>query len=115
MRNIIVFLLVLGILFIVGRMLKKTASPVITADMVSHAYIVDVRQPEEFAAGHFAGAVNVPLGDISGRVSELKAQKKTIIVYCRSGNRSGQAKAVLAKYGLSVLNGMTQKTLESAK
>lgn len=115
MTKITVFLLLVVVALIAGRLLKKAPETTLSAAIISQAYIVDVRQPEEFAAGHFAGAVNIPLGDIQGHVATLKEQTKPIIVYCRSGNRSGQVKALLAKHGVSVFNGINQKTLETAK
>lgn len=71
------------------------------------AMIVDVRTPAEFAGGHAKGAVNIPLDRIPYELDAFK-NKPGIIVYCRSGNRSGQAKAFLDQQGISnVLNGGT--------
>lgn len=56
-----------------------------------HAYVlVDVRQPDEYAAGHIPGAVLMPLGEISGRMAELPVDRD-IVFYCRSGKRSRAA------------------------
>jgi rhodanese-related sulfurtransferase/rubrerythrin len=49
--------------------------------------LVDVRQPDEYATGHIAGAILIPLGEIPQRMRELPVDKD-IIVYCRSGKRS---------------------------
>ncbi|MDO4691742.1 MAG: rhodanese-like domain-containing protein [Porphyromonadaceae bacterium] len=68
------------------------------------AMLVDVRTPEEFAAGSVSGAVNIPLSTIGSRLEEFKG-KKGILVFCRSGNRSRQAKAILDKAGIpNVIN-----------
>lgn len=68
--------------------------------------VVDVRETAEFAAGHFAGAINIPLGIIPLRLDECKAMNGPIVVYCRSGNRSGMAMNLLKQAGLSeVYNG----------
>lgn len=68
--------------------------------------VVDVRETGEFAGGHFAGAVNIPLGIIPLRLDEFKAMNGPIVVYCRSGNRSGMAMNLLKQAGLSeVYNG----------
>jgi len=115
MTKLTIFLLLVVVVLIGGRLLKKAPETTLSADLISQAYIVDVRQPEEFEAGHFSGAVNMPLGEISSHVSELKQIKTPIIVYCRSGNRSGQAKVILEKHGISVLNGVNQKILETTK
>ncbi len=69
------------------------------------AFLVDVRTPAEFASGSVKGAVNIPLDTIQNKLSLFK-DKKSVIVFCRSGNRSGQAKAILERNGISgVVNG----------
>lgn len=60
--------------------------------------LIDVRTPEEFASGHIAGAQNIPLQELPNRLGELP-QDQPIVLYCRSGNRSGQAMQLLAKAG----------------
>lgn len=67
------------------------------------AYLLDVRTPEEYAAGHIAGAHNLPLDKVAGWTGELP-QDKTIYVICRSGHRSAQASELLKKAGLDVMN-----------
>lgn len=62
--------------------------------------IVDVRRPDEFAEGHIAGAINVPSDDITDDMPELLPDKEqTLLVYCRSGNRSKEASRKLADIG----------------
>lgn len=71
------------------------------------AYLVDVRGPGEFAQGSVRGAVNIPLDTITAQIAKFK-NKKNIIVFCRSGNRSGQAKIILEQQGIqNVVNGGT--------
>ncbi|NPV90318.1 MAG: rhodanese-like domain-containing protein [Firmicutes bacterium] len=66
--------------------------------------IVDVRQPEQYQAGHLPGAVNIPLVDLWDRRMELDPTKD-IITYCNSGNSGGTAKNVLLSLGFrSVCN-----------
>ena len=57
--------------------------------------LVDVRTPEEFSSGHIPGAVNIPVQELADRLSEVPTDED-VIVYCRSGNRSGQAMTILA-------------------
>lgn len=66
-------------------------------NMVDSATIfIDVRNEDEYAAGHLEGAINIPLSDIPSRKQEIKdLGEKTVIFYCRSGNRSGSAVAHL--------------------
>jgi phage shock protein E len=64
------------------------------------ARLVDVRTPEEFAAGHLPGAVNLPVDALEGRAAaELAPTDAPVVVYCRSGKRSARAAAVLGKLG----------------
>lgn len=71
------------------------------------AYLVDVRTPQEFDAGHVKGSTNIPLDRIPNSLNQLKG-KKNIIVFCRSGNRSSQAKSILERNGFTnVINGGT--------
>jgi phage shock protein E len=71
------------------------------------AFLVDVRTPSEFAGGSVKGAVNIPLETIGKNLEKFK-NKKNIVVFCRSGNRSGQAQAILKQNGISnVMNGGT--------
>jgi rhodanese-related sulfurtransferase len=82
-----------------------------TADLKSimdeGAFLVDVRTPGEFATHHLRGSVNIPLNSIQGQLSKFKS-KKNIIVFCLSGGRSSQAKAILEQNGFTnVVNGGT--------
>ena len=71
------------------------------------AFLVDVRTPGEYSEGHVKGSVNIPLDSISSKISQFKG-KDSIVVFCRSGNRSGQAKAILEANGIkNVVNGGT--------
>lgn len=64
--------------------------------------VVDVRRPDEFAAGHIPGAVCIPNETIGTQPSDGLADKaQTILVYCRSGNRSKQAAQKLFDMGYS--------------
>lgn len=66
--------------------------------------ILDVRTPEEFAAGHVPGAKNIPHDQLSNRLAELAGAKdKDIIVYCRSGRRSEMALNTLSSQGFKRL------------
>ncbi|MDD4692665.1 MAG: rhodanese-like domain-containing protein [Eubacterium aggregans] len=62
--------------------------------------IVDVREPDEYAGGHIQGAINIPLGTIgNGGEGQLADKQATLLVYCRSGNRSRQAAEKLVSLG----------------
>lgn len=71
------------------------------------AFLVDVRTPEEFKEGNVKGSTNIPLDLIPFKLDQFKG-KENIIVFCRSGNRSGQAKLILEQNGLTnITNGGT--------
>ena len=76
-------------------------------DIIKGAFLVDVRTAAEFKEGSVTGAVNIPLDSVTSHFSTFNG-KENIIVFCRSGNRSGQAKAILEQNGFSnVVNGGT--------
>lgn len=62
--------------------------------------LVDVRQPEEFAAGHIEGAQLMPLDTVEANYTKLPKDVK-LIVYCRSGHRSAKAVHILLSHGYS--------------
>lgn len=62
--------------------------------------IVDVRTPDEYAAGHVPGAINIPYDAMDARAAEIIAHKdERVVLYCRSGRRSGIAAKALASKG----------------
>ena len=71
------------------------------------AFLVDVRSPGEFAEGNVKGSVNIPLDQVQNQLAKFK-DKEYIVVFCRSGNRSGQDKSILEQNGFTnVTNGGT--------
>lgn len=87
----------------VGYLLFMRGSDVTGSDarrlVEAGARLVDVRTPEEFAAGHIPGAVNIPVQELDRRIGELEPKERTVVVYCRSGNRSGSAARMLKSAG----------------
>jgi rhodanese-related sulfurtransferase len=72
-------------------------------DLPADAVILDVREAEEWAAGHVDGATHVPLGEVPQRLGELP-DADPLYVICRSGNRSGRAVAWLGRQGFETVN-----------
>lgn len=70
-------------------------------EKTSGAVLLDVRTPVEYHSGHIEGATNIDFENVSFD-SEIKKldTTKMYFVYCRSGNRSGQAISVMKKYGI---------------
>ena len=67
--------------------------------------VLDVREQSEYDEGHIPGVVLIPLGEIPGRLSEIPTDK-TVIVTCRSGNRSAQAVDFLRQNGFDNVHNM---------
>jgi rhodanese-related sulfurtransferase len=77
----------------------------------SGAFILDVRQPDEWNTVHIPGANLIPLGELESRLNEVPRDQEVVVV-CHSGNRSKQGRDILEKSGFeqvtSVKGGMTQ-------
>lgn len=66
------------------------------------ALVVDVRTAEEYAEGHYPGAINIPHEMIIEGLQERSVSANDIVIlYCRSGNRSGQAQVALQSQGFT--------------
>ena len=64
--------------------------------------ILDVRTPQEFAAGHVPGAINIPHTELEKRYSELELEgSDELVVYCQSGRRAAIAEAALGDLGFT--------------
>ena len=64
--------------------------------------ILDVRTLAEFEEGHIEGAINIPVDELSGRLDEL-GKEDELLVYCRTGNRSGAAVSILSDEGYTTI------------
>jgi rhodanese-related sulfurtransferase len=64
--------------------------------------VLDVRTPDEYVAGHVPGAVNIPHDQVAARLAEVP-KDKDVVIYCRSGRRTGLAAELLAANGYSRL------------
>jgi len=75
------------------------------------AYILDVRQPEEWNDAHIPGATLIPLGELENRLNEVPKDQEVVVV-CRSGNRSATGRDILRQAGFeqvtSMAGGMNQ-------
>lgn len=74
-----------------------TASALLNADVV-----LDVREPDEYAAGHLPGAINIPRGLLEFKVSATPALEQRdlkLVVYCKTGGRAALAACTLHEMG----------------
>lgn len=69
------------------------------------AFILDVRQPEEWIDYHIPGSTLIPLGELESRLSEVPKDKDVVVV-CRSGNRSQEGRDILSRAGFSQVTSM---------
>ena len=72
-------------------------------DELNHPFLLDVREPDEFDAGHAPDATPHPLGTLP-EVSTLLPTDRPILCICRSGGRSAQATAFLRDQGFDAIN-----------
>jgi rhodanese-related sulfurtransferase len=82
---------------------------IMSADLPAGVYLLDVREDDEWAAGHAPDAVHVRLGELAARCDEIPRDRE-IYVICRSGTRSAYAARSLSDAGwkaVSVADGMT--------
>jgi rhodanese-related sulfurtransferase len=69
------------------------------------AFVLDVREPSEWEAGHIPGATLIPLGQLASRTSEVPSDRQVVVV-CHSGNRSAQGRDILLAAGLPSVTSM---------
>ena len=106
-NNILIPLVIAGVLIFL-----YACKPSPTINLPDNPYLVDVRTAKEFNAGSVDGAINIPLDQVEARLGEFKG-KENLVLFCRSGNRSGQAKAILEKNGFKdIVNGGGWKSLK---
>lgn len=80
------------------------------------ATVVDVREADEYAAGHVPGAILVPLSELEARVDDIP-DDRPVLVICKSGGRSARACGYLAPLGRDVTNvaGGTMAWIDSGR
>ncbi|MFO0810571.1 MAG: FAD-dependent oxidoreductase [Gemmataceae bacterium] len=89
--------------FVAAGLIRGDHPQATVADLGHGEFLLDVRTPQEFAAGHIAGAVNVPIDDLRGRLAEVP-QDRPVIAYCQVGQRGYLATRVLIQHGYNVRN-----------
>jgi phage shock protein E len=79
---------------------RRAAPELVRERLARGATVIDVRTPAEFGQGAYPGAVNIPLAELSARVPEIR-RDRPVVLYCRSGARSGLAAGQLRKAGFT--------------
>lgn len=88
----------------------QTVDAAAALQLINHknAFVLDVREPDEYKSGHVLNAKLIPLGKLKERLGELeKYRNQPIVVVCRSGSRSASACAILAKQGYTQAYNLT--------
>ena len=85
------------------RTVSEALPEVPAAAVPDQAWLLDVREDDEWAAGHVPGATHIPLGQLGARTGELP-QDDAIYVICRSGVRSARAAHALGDAGWRAVN-----------
>ena len=83
-------------------MIPTTRVDLLPADLPEDVTVLDVREPEEWAAGHVEGALHIPLGLLPERVHEVPEGR--VLVVCKVGGRSAQAAMWLGQQGHETVN-----------
>ncbi|MBF4693517.1 rhodanese-like domain-containing protein [Fusibacter ferrireducens] len=89
-----------------GEVIYERIAPEDAKQMLDEGtvFLVDVRTKEEYAEGHIAGSVNIPVDVIESEISNhVSDETQPIMVYCRSGSRSAMAADALNKLGYKVV------------
>jgi len=100
---VVVLVAVLAVILLNGPDKSTTLPPTISVTdaaerFAAGAFLLDVREQSEWNEAHINGAVLIPLGQLSARLSEIPADRDVLII-CRSGNRSAQARDQLRAAG----------------
>lgn len=116
MNKVVALIVVsIGLVAVVGLgvVLTNNSEPITTTQSTdtaqqatgipASALVLDVRTPEEYAESHATRAINLPLQEIQTGTLPKVAKDSEIVVYCRSGNRSAQAVALLKQAGFTNL------------
>ena len=78
--------------------------------------VIDVREHDEYASGHVAGAINIPPSELINGTDKLKDIPKDadIILYCRTGSRSNVSKNIMQEMGYTnLINGINRQQVEA--
>lgn len=86
---------------------KSNIKEVVTSSDVT---LVDVRIPEQYAAGTAKNAINIPLAEIQNKIETLKGKK--VVVFCNKGVQADQAMEILKKNGVEAYDGTSWKNVK---
>lgn len=79
----------------------KKKREALAAKIAAGAQVVDVRSAQEFGAGHYPGAVNIPVDALGSKLKKLGPLDRPLVVHCASGARSARAAGILRTAGFT--------------
>ncbi|MBK7950917.1 MAG: rhodanese-like domain-containing protein [Deltaproteobacteria bacterium] len=86
----------------------EIAPQTLLSQPAGESLVLDVRTPEEYAAGHVPNAINIPHDALESHLAELESRKDgPVVVYCKSGRRAGMAAEALTQAGFTNLLHLT--------
>lgn len=108
--------LLLVLVFMLNSCKTSPATAIPTASIKevvnsSDVTLVDVRIPEQYAAGTAKNAINIPLAEIQNNIETLKGKK--VVVFCNKGIQADQAMEILKKNGVEAYDGTTWKNVKA--
>jgi len=83
--------------------LPSTTVAELPAELPSGVVLLDVREEDEWSAGHAPEAMHIPMGEVPGRLDEIPAEAQLLVV-CKAGGRSARVVAYLDQVGRSAVN-----------
>ncbi len=99
-RTLLLVAIVVAVLVLVRKLQGggKVPTNVVKEKLAAGAKVVDVRTPEEYRAGAYPGAVNIPVQELAARLHEIP-KDRAVVVYCAAGGRSATAAQILRRAG----------------
>ena len=83
--------------------LPETEVAHLPPELPGEVAVLDVREPDEWAAGHIEGALHIPMQEVPGRLADVPVDGQVLVV-CKVGGRSAQAVAYLSHLGRDAVN-----------
>lgn len=105
-RALLLFVSLLAVVALWLRGRPDTSSGDARRLVAAGAQLIDVRSPEEFAAGHLPGARNIPVDALERRLDEVGARDRPVVVYCASGVRAASAARILTGAGFASVHNL---------
>ena len=89
------------ILWLITSRGGKKNRDALVSKLAAGAKVIDVRTKQEYAGGHYQGALNIPVDTLASKLKSLGAPDSPLVVYCASGGRSSQAASILKAAGFT--------------